>query len=48
MINSDAFEWLQEISKNEDFYTTTPISNRLEQERYNQELALRFIIQKTL
>lgn len=46
MINSDAFEWLQEISKNEDFYTTTPISNRLEQERYNQELALRFIIQR--
>lgn len=46
MINSKAFNWLQEISKNEDFSTTTPISSRLEQERYNQELALRFIIQR--
>ncbi|HEI8864071.1 TPA: DUF262 domain-containing protein [Morganella morganii] len=46
MINSEAFNWLQEISKNEDFITTTPISSRLEQERYNQELVLRFIVQR--
>lgn len=46
MINPDAFKWLQEISKNEDFSTTTPTSSRLEQEGYNQELALRFIVQR--
>lgn len=46
MLNSDGFEWLQKLARNENFVAATPISSKQEQECYAQELALRFIVQR--
>lgn len=46
MLNSKGYSWLKEISQTEDFIKSTPLSEKQIEECYNQELALRFIIQR--
>lgn len=46
MLNSENYTWLKELSMNEDFIATTPLSEKQNEECYNQELALRFIVQR--
>jgi uncharacterized protein with ParB-like and HNH nuclease domain len=43
MINKDVHIWLSELANNEDFQSCISISDRLIQERYDMELALRYI-----
>lgn len=44
MINKPFFEWLKKLPNNEDFVTTTALSDRPLEEAYDVELALRFIL----
>lgn len=44
MINRDFYNWLREISINEDFLNVLSLPERMIDEQYNMELALRFII----
>jgi uncharacterized protein with ParB-like and HNH nuclease domain len=44
MHNKDAFFWLKDISRNEAFKSTLPISEKQAEESYDAELALRFFI----
>lgn len=46
MLNEEAYNWLKQLSNNSDFIATTPISEKQQEECYNQELALRFIVQR--
>lgn len=46
MLNSDAFAWLQELSKFPAFVSSLPISNKQRVECYAQELALKYFIQR--
>lgn len=43
MTNKPVYEWLSNISKNTDFLTTISVSERLVEEQYPMELALRHI-----
>lgn len=42
------YSWLSELANNEDFLATLALSNRLVEEQYHFELALRFIILRQL
>lgn len=42
MQNSEMYRWMVELSQNEDFRTTVPLSERKEDEGFRQELVLRF------
>ncbi len=44
MLNKPMFEWLGELTKHESFIKTTGLSERLLEEAYDAELALRFIV----
>jgi uncharacterized protein with ParB-like and HNH nuclease domain len=44
MINKDFYNWLRELSLNEDFLNVLSLPERMIDEQYNMELALRFII----
>lgn len=46
MINPQAFQWMQCLTSNADFIETISISEKQIQESYDQELALRFIVQR--
>lgn len=46
MLNDESYTWLKNLSKNENFVATTPLSEKQNEECYNQELALRFVIQR--
>lgn len=46
MLNEDIYTWLKDLAKNGDFIATTPLSEKQSEECYNQELALRFIVQR--
>lgn len=46
MINKTAFDWLQKITKDDNFISTISISEKVQGESYDQELALRFIVQR--
>ncbi len=46
MINESAYEWLKELSQNENFISCTPVSEKQEKESYRHELALRFFTQR--
>lgn len=48
MLNKTATEWFNELSKNKNFLNTTPITDRQYNEKYDQELVLRFLILKDL
>lgn len=43
MVNKDAFEWLQDLSKNEDFNSTLSITKRKEDESYSNELIIKYL-----
>ena len=43
-INEPLFDWLQGLSANTDFTDSVPLSERLEDEEYRTELALRFLV----
>lgn len=42
--NRDFYVWLKEMAESEDFANTVALTDRLEEERFNYELALRFLI----
>ncbi|VUZ28959.1 Uncharacterised protein [uncultured Comamonas sp.] len=44
MINKPFFDWLKNLSKNEEFIATTALSDRPLEEAYDVELALRFLV----
>jgi uncharacterized protein with ParB-like and HNH nuclease domain len=44
MHNKEFFKWFENLSKNSDFMNSICISERLELERYHQELLARFIV----
>ncbi|EPN6881996.1 MULTISPECIES: DUF262 domain-containing protein [unclassified Providencia] len=46
MINPDAFQWMQSLTRNPNFIEAISISEKQVQESYDQELALRFITQR--
>jgi len=48
LLNDDFYKWLREISNNEYFLNTLSITDRLVDEQYNMELALRFLIFKKI
>jgi hypothetical protein len=48
MLDKTFYEWLKSISEDEHFLNTISIGDRLEKEKYNMELALRFIILNTI
>lgn len=46
MLNPESYEWLKFLSGIDDFKDATPLSDKQNEECYNQELALRFVIQR--
>ncbi len=44
MLNKDFYLWLKSLSEDEDFLNTISLAERLIDEKYNMELALRFLI----
>lgn len=44
MVNRDFYRWILELSSNRDFITCIDLSERLIQEKYDQELVLRLIV----
>jgi hypothetical protein len=48
MQNKPMYEWLSELSKGKAFRETLGLSDRLLDERYEVELALRFVLLKTM
>jgi len=44
MLNKDFYNWLRELSVNDNFINVLSLPDRLIDEQYNMELALRFII----
>ena len=46
MLNEDSYSWLKELATDKNFIDSTPLSDRQLEECYNQELVLRFIIQR--
>lgn len=46
LLNDDFYKWLREISNDDHFLNTLSITDRLIDEQYNMELALRFLIFK--
>jgi uncharacterized protein with ParB-like and HNH nuclease domain len=48
MVNKEFYRWLKNLSLNEDFLETISLPERMIDEQYNMELALRFIILRQL
>ena len=48
MLDKTFYEWLQLISEDEHFISAISIGDRLMKEKYNMELALRFVILNTI
>jgi len=46
MLNEVAYTWLKDLSSDTNFVVTTPISEKQEEECYNQELVLRYVVQR--
>ena len=46
MLNETAYMWLKELSKDDNFISTIPLSDKQNEECYTQELALRFFVQQ--
>jgi len=44
MINVEFFQWLQELAEDDAFQTTIRLSDKAQEERYDLELVLRFIL----
>jgi hypothetical protein len=48
LLNDNFYKWLRELSNDPHFINTLSITDRLLDEQYNMELALRFLIFKTI
>jgi hypothetical protein len=48
LLNNKFYKWLKEISNNEDFLNSLSLTDKLHDEQYNMELALRFLIFKRI
>jgi uncharacterized protein with ParB-like and HNH nuclease domain len=48
LLNDNFYKWLRDLSNDEHFLNTLSISDRLLDEQYNMELALRFLIFKKI
>ena len=48
MINPDAFRWLESLSQDDNFQSCIALSDRMMSERYDMELATRFLMLRTL
>jgi hypothetical protein len=48
LLDKTFYEWLQSISEDEHFISAISIGDRLMKEKYNMELALRFVILNTI
>ena len=48
MVNADAFRWIDDLAKNEDFQTCIALSDRLHSEKYDLELVTRFLVFRNL
>jgi hypothetical protein len=48
MINKNFYSWLGGLSKNPHFQATIPITERAQEEQYDVELALRFLVYKNI
>ncbi len=46
MLNKNKYEWIDNLVKGSDFIETLPLSYKQNEECYNHELALRFIVQR--
>ncbi|MER0335905.1 DUF262 domain-containing protein [Vibrio vulnificus] len=46
MLNEDSYTWLKDLAQDQNFILTTPLSEKQTEECYNQELALRFVVQR--
>ena len=46
MLNDEGYSWLKGLAQDNNFIECTPLSDKQLEECYNQELALRFIIQR--
>lgn len=44
MVNQDFYNWIRDLSQNENFVTTTALSDKSLQEAYDIELVLRFLL----
>ena len=48
MINPDAFRWVESLSQDDNFQSCITLSDRMMSERYDMELATRFLMLRTL
>lgn len=48
LLNDKFYKWLNKLSKNESFINTLPLTEKVMEEQYNMELALRFLIFKKI
>ena len=48
MMNSDVYEWIRELSRNEDFKECVSLTDKALQEQYDMDIVLRFIIFRTI
>jgi len=48
MINKDFYTWLSQLSRNENFKATIPITEKAFEEQYDMELALRYFVYKSI
>lgn len=48
MVNRDFYKWLLNLSQNREFLTCLPLTDRAIEEKYDMELALRFVILRKL
>ncbi len=48
MINPEAFHWISDLSRNDDFQMCIPLSERLMSQQYDLELVTRFLIFRCL
>lgn len=48
LLNNDFYKWLNKISNNESFLNTLSLADKILEEQYNMELALRFLIFKRI
>lgn len=44
MLNKEFYEWFEELSKNKDFIGCLTLTERMVEEQYHSELALRFLV----
>lgn len=48
MVNQDAYEWLTQLSQNQDFQTCIALTDKASEEQYDVELVVRFLVFRLL